>query len=99
MIIDTDESTTGSTVVSIEGAAFDTEAAEQLHNVLADLDPERPLTIDLRSVRIVHDTAVARLACDLRPAFHRVSLLGFTEHHRRLMRYFSAGDGVAQAAG
>ena len=98
MIIDTDESKR-STVVSIEGAAFDTEAAEQLHGVLAELDPERPLTIDLRAVRIVHDTAVARLARDLRPAFHRVSLLGLTEHHRRLMRYFSAEGDVAHAAG
>jgi hypothetical protein len=80
---------TGGTVVSVEGAAFDSAAAEHLHSLLLKLDPAQPITIDLRSVRIVHDTAVAQLAGDLLPSFHRVLLLGLSEHHHRLMRYFA----------
>ncbi len=89
MTIDTHTGQSG-TVVSMGGAAFDTDAAARLHELLADLDHEGSLTIDLRAVRLVHDTAVARLARDLWPAFYRVTLLGFTEHHQRLMRYFSS---------
>ncbi len=96
MTIDTHTGASG-TVVAITGAAFDPAMAAHLHDVLVELDPERPLTIDLRSVRLVHDTAVARLARDLQPAFHRVSLLGLTEHHRRLMQYFSGGGGLDYA--
>jgi hypothetical protein len=90
MIIDT-QAGTGGMVVSINGAAFDFAAVEHLHNLLLELDPAQPLTIDFRSVRIIHDTAVARLAHDLLPAFTRVLLLGLGEHHRRLMRYFARG--------
>ncbi len=92
MTIDT-HAGSGGTVLSVEGAAFDSAAAEHLHDLLLELDPAQPLTIDLRSVRLVHDTAVAQLARDLLPEFRRVWLLGLSEHHRRLMRYFAA-DGL-----
>jgi hypothetical protein len=90
MTIDT-RTGSGGTVLSIEGGAFDASEAERLHELLLELDPAQQLTIDLRSVRLIHDTAVAQLARDLLPAFRRVSILGLSEHHRRLMRYFGGG--------
>jgi hypothetical protein len=97
MTIDTHADADG-TVLSIEGTAFDAGEAEHLHRLLLELDPAQPLTIDLRSVRLVHDTAVAQLARDLLPAFRRVSLLGLSEHHRRLMRYFGPGAELGYAS-
>src|SRR3990172_6991732 len=90
MTIDT-HAGSGGTVLSIEGATFDFAEAEHLHVLLLELDPAQPLTIDLRSVRLLHHPPVAQLARDVLPAFRRVSLLGLSEHHRRLMRYFGGG--------
>lgn len=60
---------------------------ERLNTVLRDLDPERPITIDFREVRNFQDLAVARLARDIQQQHRQVSLVGLSEHHRRLLRY------------
>jgi anti-anti-sigma regulatory factor len=67
---------------------FDTNAVEKLHETLLGIDPHSHLTLDFREVRLFHDTAVARLAKEL--AGRRVTLLGLSDHHHRLMRYFGA---------
>jgi hypothetical protein len=65
---------------------FDDAEVEKLHEVLRAIEPGSHLTLDFREVRLFHDTAVARLAKEL--AGRRVSLLGLSDHHHRLMRYF-----------
>ncbi len=83
MSIQAHEGTSG-TVVEVDGA-FDPDEADRLHALLLDLEPDRPVTLDFRAVRLFHDLAVARLAREL--GGRRVALLGLSEHHHRLLRY------------
>jgi anti-anti-sigma regulatory factor len=83
-------------LVSIRNEEFDLESAGRLRSILREASLDREVTIDLRNVRVVHDTAVARLAQDLQTVPH-VLLLGLTEHQRRLMRYFSTPSDRGQA--
>ncbi len=74
------------TVLELSGS-FSTDEAERVREMIRALEPHRPVTIDFREVRLCHDTAVARLARDLVESERRVSLLGLSEHHHRLLRY------------
>ncbi len=74
------------TVLELNGA-FGPVEEERLKNVLCDLEPDRPITIDFREVRLFQDFAVARLARDIAQLQRRVALIGLSEHHRRLLRY------------
>jgi hypothetical protein len=75
-------------VFEVHGS-FDPAEADRLHALLVSVKHQR-VTIDFRSARILHDTAVARLAPELEDGDRRVALLGLTEHHRRLLRYFAS---------
>ncbi len=74
------------TVVELHGA-FDPEEADRLHALLLELEPEKPVTLDFRAVRLFHDLAVARLAREIGDARRHVAILGLSEHHHRLLRY------------
>jgi hypothetical protein len=74
------------TVLELNGS-FGPLEEERLNSVLRALDPETPVTIDFRAVRLFHDIAVARLARDICELHRRVSLIGLSEHHHRLLRY------------
>jgi hypothetical protein len=75
-------------VFEVHGS-FDPAEADRLHALLHSVKHQR-VTIDFRAARILHDTAVARLAPELEDRDRRVALLGLTEHHRRLLRYFAS---------
>lgn len=77
------------TVVELQGA-FDPDEADRLHALLLELEPDRPVTLDFRAVRLFHDLAVARLARELGDGQRRVAMLGLSEHHHRLLRYIAA---------
>jgi hypothetical protein len=87
MKIETPAGSSG-TVVALEGH-FGTAEADRLHAALQQLAPDRPLTIDFRAVRVFHDSAVVRIATDLASGHGmHVNVLGLSEHHWRLLRYF-----------
>ncbi len=67
--------------------SFGPAEEERLQAMLRTFDPERPITIDFREVRLFHDLAVARLARDIGELNRHVSLVGLSEHHHRLLRY------------
>jgi hypothetical protein len=74
------------TVLELNGS-FGPAEEERLQTLLRSLDPKKPVTIDFREVRLFHDLAVARLARDIGDLERRVSLIGLSEHHHRLLRY------------
>ncbi len=78
------------TVLALEGS-FDLDGAERLHDALRQIDAGRSITVDFHEVRLFHDLAVARLARELNDlndaGGRRLTLLGLSEHHHRLLRY------------
>ena len=73
-------------VLELSGS-FNTDEADRVREMIRSMEPHRPVTIDFREVRLCHDSAVARLAREIIESDRRVSLLGLSEHHRRLLRY------------
>ncbi len=84
-MIQAHEETRG-TVLELHGS-FGPAEADRLRDMIRRLEPQKSVTIDFREVRLCHDTAVARLARDLVESHRQVSMLGLSEHHRRLLRY------------
>jgi anti-anti-sigma regulatory factor len=84
MAIESHDETNGG-VFEVRGS-FDPDEADRLHALLHAAKHQR-VTIDFRGVRILHDSAVARLAPELEDRGRHVALLGLNEHHRRLLRY------------
>lgn len=78
------------TVLELDGS-FGPVEEETLSDVLRELEPDRPVTIDFREVRLFHDIAVARLARDIGELHRSVALVGLSEHHHRLLRYIGLG--------
>ena len=74
----------GETVLTLHGS-FAPCDADELRDLLRDLDRDAHVTIDFHEVRSCHDAAVAKFARELDGA--RVTVRGLSEHHLRLLRY------------
>ncbi len=77
------------TVLVVLGT-FDAAEAERLHDALVKIERERPVTIDFHEVRLFKDFAVAGLVQEIAARMGRVTLVGLSEHHHRLLRYVGA---------
>ena len=83
-------------VISVDGA-FDNEAAAHLKALVLELDAGASVTVDFRAVRLFHDCAIEALAEAL--ARHPTArLVGLSEHHYRLLRYFRSDTTSASPA-
>jgi CheY-like chemotaxis protein/anti-anti-sigma regulatory factor len=85
-------------VLTLEGP-FEAASERELHDALLAIGGDRPIVIDFREVRLVEDFALARLAGELGGTLRgRVTLLGLSEHHHRLLHYFGLDPGRSVAA-
>ncbi len=89
----------GGAVVGITGK-FDTPDVEQLSAVTERcLGSRGTVTLDFHEAEVLGDCAIARLAHELERAGGRVSLMGLSEHHHRLLQYMGAEAPRAVNAG
>jgi hypothetical protein len=79
----------GETVLTLHGS-FNPHDLEELRSLLATLGEAARVTIDFHDVGSAHDVAVAKLASELDDV--RLSIVGLSDHHRRLLRYMGASQ-------
>jgi len=72
----------------VDGAFDLAQAHRVLERALAL--PEGRLSIDLRGVREIHDSALACLVAGLGASNHPCDLQGLTDHQRRMLHYLDA---------
>lgn len=76
--------------IRVDGA-LDVAAAQRLARALAEAG-DREVLVDLEHVREFHDLAVVHLARAL-AGRRGTSVLGLSQHHRRLLRYLGMSGG------
>lgn len=72
-------------VFLILSGSFDAQAADSLHDALASSDPARPVIVDFREVRVLEPFALAAFAIESQVPGRRLSMLGLSPGHRRLL--------------
>ncbi len=88
---------TGGAVVAIEGH-FEVGDVDRLHVLASTLHVDGSVSLDFHKVRWASDTAIVRLAGELRNVPRPVSMVGLSEHQRRLLKYIGLATGAWTAA-
>ncbi len=88
MTIDVRYGRCGRVFVVLRGA-FDSLAADRLHDVLAASDPARPVFIDFQEVRSVDPLALAALATESQVPGRSLTVMGLSHRHQRWLADFA----------
>lgn len=75
-----------SLVIRMDGT-FDTAAAAEIQEALAEAPEGGEIYVDLSKVRDFHDRAVASLAEAVKRTPHPISVRGLRQHQYRMLRY------------
>ena len=87
MTVDIRHGRCGRVFVTLHGS-LDTEVVDRVHELLAAVDPTKPVIIDLESIGTVDPLALAMLAGEVNVPRRRLTISGLSRKHRRLLSDF-----------